>query len=94
VKAASLSLALPVGVAALSKSLSDPKVVRVAQSLKLNLHDPATLGRLLTEMNRYLSWSAQVRPGNEQWALEEPVQGQSQYVRNALRIYREIDAMK
>jgi hypothetical protein len=94
VKTASLSLTLPVGVAALSKSLSDPEVVRVARSLKLNLRDPAILGRLLKEMNRYLSLSAQVRSGHEQRTLEGPDQGQSQYVRNALRIYREIDAMK
>jgi hypothetical protein len=94
VKANSPSIALPVGIATLSRSLGDPRVVRAAQSLNLNLRDPTTLGRLLAEMNRYLALSAEVNVTDEQPRIESLVPEQSEYIRKAIRTYREIEAMK
>jgi hypothetical protein len=69
-------------------------LVKVAQVRNLNLHDLAVLGRLLAELNRYLALRSQGRLSEERRHSEDAVPGQSAYVRNALRIYREIDAMK
>ena len=91
--AASLALTLPGGITALGKSLNDPKVVGIAQSLNLNLRDPATLSRLLSETTELLLSSTQVSLSKEEVPPQYPVPGQSQYVRNALRTYREIAAM-
>jgi hypothetical protein len=93
-KVNSPSIALPVGIATLSRSLGDPTVVRTAQSLNLNLRDPTTLGRLLAEMNRYLVSSAEVNVTDEPSRADSPVPEQSEYIRNAIRTYREIEAMR
>jgi hypothetical protein len=81
-------------LATLVRAASDPRLVKVAQVRNLNLHDLAALGRLLTELNRYLALPSQGRLSDERRNSEDLVPGQSAYVRNALRIYREIDAMK
>jgi len=90
---ASLAPVLPAGIAALGRSLSDPKVVRIAQSLNLNLRDPVTLRKVLTETKKYLLSSTLVGLRQEQLPADEAVPGQSRYVRDALRTYRGIAAM-
>ncbi len=87
---------LPFGIEALAKSLNDPGVLRVAQALNLNLRDPATRRRLLAETKQFLA-STEVSLSQEQVYPEDAAAataGQSAYVRNALRMYREIAAMK
>jgi len=84
---------LPARITALSKALNDPRVLGVAQSLNMNLRDPATLRRLLAKANQYLS-STEVSLSQELAQPTELVPGQSAYVRNALRMYQEIAALK
>jgi len=92
-KGAAIASPLQLGASALVKSLSDPKVLKIAESLNLNLRDPATLNRLIAETGRVLS-STEVSLGAEQAQPALPVPGQSAYVRKALRMYREIAALK
>ena len=90
----SFPLASPAGIDALTRSLNDPRVMRVAESLQQNLQDPATLRRLLAKANEILSASAEVSLSEEPPPILALVPGQSAYVRNAIRTYLEIAAMK
>jgi hypothetical protein len=60
--------------------------------MNLNLRDPATLRRLVSRANQYLA-STEVSLSWEPVLPDALASGQSVYVRNALRMYREIAAL-
>ena len=90
----SFALALPVRIASPARSLSDPRVLKVAQSLPQNLRDPATRRRSFFEANEILSASTEVSLSQELLPAEIVMDDQTPYVRNAIRTYLEIAAMK
>ena len=90
----SFALALPARIDSPARSLSDPRVSKVAQSLQQNLRDPATLRRSLFEASEILSASTEVSLGQEPPPEVFVMYDQTPYVRNAIRTYLEIAAMK
>jgi len=81
------------GSEALSKALSDPGVERIAQSLHLDLRDPATLTGLLATTRKYVDSSPEVSFDQKQLLSRELAPGHSGHAREAIRTYLEIAAM-
>lgn len=82
------------GSGTLKKALNDPRVGKLAQSLHLDLTDPAALNGLLAWAQRYVDKSSEVSPGQKRILARELSPGQSRYARDAIRTYLEIAAMK
>ena len=99
-KAVSSSNSLPpIRSTDLARALSDPKVEALARSLNLNLRDPATLNNLLARARHTIDASTYVSLGAEPMALDpapsmDMIPIQNPYVRQALRTYLDIEAMK
>jgi len=78
----------------LAKALGDPRVLKLVQSLRLDLQDPATLNGLFAMTQQYVDASSEVSLGQKQMLALELAPGQSGYARNAIRTYLEIAEMK
>jgi len=81
------------GSEALGKALSDPGVERIAQSLHLDLRDPATLNGVLAMTQQYAESAPEVGFEQKQLLSRELAPGHSGRAREAIRTYLEIAAM-